>query len=164
MITFVLTKCCRLILYSPHLEYANSDGVLAVPLLMQVVQFTCQIAAVYVSRCIIGMPHSVAHSADCWLMFSSYTWILWCCRIAFGAAVAEPARAARDEEVKPDRPVFSGISAKLMSSMGYKEGIAPAKPVASLLVHNHVRQYMHWHMFVVKQRWYNNPHACLPHR
>jgi len=46
--------------------------------------------------------------------------LLWC-RVAFGAAVAEPARAERDEP-QERRPVFSGISAKLMSSMGYKEG------------------------------------------
>lgn len=89
---------------------------------------------------------------------------MWCCRIAFGAAVAEPARAARDEEAKPDRPVFSGISAKLMSSMGYKEGIAPAMPVASLLVHHHARQYMQWHILLHEDGTIIRMHICLTGR
>ena len=46
------------------------------------------------------------------------------CRIAFGAAPVAPARAARDEGGQADRPVFSGISAKLMARMGYQEGSA----------------------------------------
>lgn len=48
--------------------------------------------------------------------------MLCCGRIAFGAVAAKPATAARDEQPLSEKPVFSGISAKLMSRMGYKEG------------------------------------------
>lgn len=55
------------------------------------------------------------------------------CRIAFGADVAEPARVARDEQPVSARPIFSGISAKLMSRMGYKEGDSPALLVPKVI-------------------------------